>query len=114
MVTVKQINEKTYSLKMGFLLLLFFFLSNYYNLLNLGRLYLVDLAGSEKVGRTGAEGDRLEEAKKINLSLSALGNVIKALTDTKTSHVPYRDSKLTRILQETFGFIFLTFIIYFL
>ena len=68
-----------------------------------GRLYLVDLAGSEKVGKTGASGQTLEEAKKINKSLSALGMVINALTDGKSSHVPYRDSKLTRILQESLG-----------
>ena len=60
-----------------------------------GSLYLVDLAGSEKVGKTGASGQTLEEAKKINRSLSALGMVINALTDGKTQHVPYRDSKLT-------------------
>ncbi|KAI1630342.1 kinesin family member 5 [Exophiala viscosa] len=68
-----------------------------------GLLYLVDLAGSEKVGKTGATGQTLEEAKKINKSLSALGMVINALTDGKSSHVPYRDSKLTRILQESLG-----------
>ncbi|KAG8983405.1 hypothetical protein FRB90_006057, partial [Tulasnella sp. 427] len=68
-----------------------------------GNLYLVDLAGSEKVGKTGASGTTLEEAKKINKSLSALGMVINALTDGKASHVPYRDSKLTRILQESLG-----------
>lgn len=68
-----------------------------------GNLYLVDLAGSEKVGKTGASGQTLEEAKKINKSLSALGMVINALTDGKSQHVPYRDSKLTRILQESLG-----------
>ncbi|CAL4066577.1 unnamed protein product, partial [Meganyctiphanes norvegica] len=68
----------------------------------LGKLYLVDLAGSEKVGKTGAEGVVLDEAKNINKSLSALGNVISALAEGKT-HVPYRDSKLTRILQESLG-----------
>ncbi|KAJ9663973.1 hypothetical protein H2198_000476 [Neophaeococcomyces mojaviensis] len=68
-----------------------------------GMLYLVDLAGSEKVGKTGATGQTLEEAKKINKSLSALGMVINALTDGKSTHVPYRDSKLTRILQESLG-----------
>ena len=65
-----------------------------------GKLNLVDLAGSEKVGKTGASGETLEEAKKINQSLSALGNVINALTEGK-KHVPFRDSKLTRILQES-------------
>ena len=68
-----------------------------------GMLYLVDLAGSEKVGKTGATGQTLEEAKKINKSLSALGMVINALTDGKSTHIPYRDSKLTRILQESLG-----------
>lgn len=68
-----------------------------------GCLYLVDLAGSEKVDKTGASGQTLEEAKKINRSLSALGMVINALTDGKSAHVPYRDSKLTRILQESLG-----------
>ncbi|KAJ9093382.1 hypothetical protein QFC21_006412 [Naganishia friedmannii] len=68
-----------------------------------GNLYLVDLAGSEKVGKTGASGQTLEEAKKINKSLSALGMVINNLTDGKSTHVPYRDSKLTRILQESLG-----------
>ena len=48
---------------------------------------------------TGATGDRLKEATKINLSLSALGNVISALVDGKSKHIPYRDSKLTRLLQ---------------
>lgn len=49
--------------------------------------------------RAGATGDRLKEATKINLSLSALGNVISALVDGKSGHIPYRDSKLTRLLQ---------------
>ena len=73
----------------------------------LGRLYFVDLAGSEKVEKTQASGKVLDEAKMINLSLSALGNVINALTEPKKNgkevHVPYRDSKLTRILQESLG-----------
>lgn len=68
-----------------------------------GKLFLVDLAGSEKVGKTGASGQTLDEAKNINKSLSSLGNVINALTDGKSSHIPYRDSKLTRILQESLG-----------
>jgi len=68
-----------------------------------GVLYLVDLAGSEKVAKTGASGQTLDEAKGINKSLSALGNVINALTDGKSKHVPYRDSKLTRILQQSLG-----------
>jgi hypothetical protein len=53
-----------------------------------GNLYLVDLAGSEKVGKTGASGQTLEEAKKINKSLSALGMVINALTDPKVCTLP--------------------------
>lgn len=68
-----------------------------------GKLYLVDLAGSEKVGKTGAEGKRLDEAKNINKSLSTLGLVIFSLTDGKSTHVPYRDSKLTRVLQDSLG-----------
>jgi hypothetical protein len=68
-----------------------------------GKLNLVDLAGSERQSKTKAEGDRLKEATKINLSLSALGNVISALVDGKSSHIPYRDSKLTRLLQDSLG-----------
>uniref|UniRef100_A0A8C5FWM8 Kinesin-like protein n=1 Tax=Gadus morhua TaxID=8049 RepID=A0A8C5FWM8_GADMO len=68
-----------------------------------GKLYLVDLAGSEKVSKTGAEGAVLDEAKNINRSLSALGNVISALAEGTKTHVPYRDSKMTRILQDSLG-----------
>uniref|UniRef100_A0A8C6A8M1 Kinesin-like protein n=1 Tax=Marmota marmota marmota TaxID=9994 RepID=A0A8C6A8M1_MARMA len=68
-----------------------------------GKLYLVDLAGSEKVSKTGAEGAVLDEAKNINKSLSALGNVISALAEGTKTHVPYRDSKMTRILQDSLG-----------
>ncbi|XP_008206881.1 osmotic avoidance abnormal protein 3 isoform X2 [Nasonia vitripennis] len=68
-----------------------------------GRLHLVDLAGSERQGRTGAAGDRLKEAASINLSLSALGNVISALAAGNGRHVPYRDSKLTRLLRDSLG-----------
>ncbi|XP_033321263.1 kinesin-like protein 68D [Megalopta genalis] len=71
--------------------------------IRVGRLNLVDLAGSERQSKTGACGERLKEASKINLSLSALGNVISALVDGKTTHVPYRDSKLTRLLQDSLG-----------
>ncbi|XP_076617260.1 kinesin-1 heavy chain-like [Chaetodon auriga] len=67
-----------------------------------GKLYLVDLAGSEKVGKTGAEGTVLDEAKMINKSLSSLGIVIAALAEGST-YVPYRDSKMTRILQDSLG-----------
>lgn len=69
----------------------------------MGKLNLVDLAGSEKQKKTGAEGKRLDEAKSINLSLTILGNVISSLTDPKCTHVPYRDSKLTRLLQDSLG-----------
>jgi len=68
-----------------------------------GKLNLVDLAGSERQAKTQATGDRLKEATKINLSLSALGNVISALVDGKSKHIPYRDSKLTRLLQDSLG-----------
>lgn len=68
-----------------------------------GKLVLVDLAGSETVKKTGASGQQLEEAKTINKSLSALGGVINALTDEKNTHIPYRDSKLTRLLQDSLG-----------
>lgn len=68
-----------------------------------GKLHLVDLAGSEKVAKTGATGERLDEAKNINKSLAALGHVIHTLTDGRATHVPYRDSKLTRVLQESLG-----------
>lgn len=68
-----------------------------------GKLNLVDLAGSERQSKTQAEGIRLKEATKINLSLSALGNVISALVDSKSQHIPYRDSKLTRLLQDSLG-----------
>ena len=87
LVTVQQKNTKTDATK-------------------LGKLFCCDLAGSEKIAKTEAEGQTLEEAKMINKSLSALGNVINALTEQKSKggpFVPYRDSKLTRILQESLG-----------
>ena len=68
-----------------------------------GKMNLVDLAGSERQSKTGATGQRLKEATKINQSLMALGNVISALVDGKSTHVPYRDSKLTRLLQDSLG-----------
>lgn len=76
--------------------------------LTVSKLHLIDLAGSERQKATGATGDRLKEGAQINLSLSALGNVINALTEPKSAggkgrHVPYRDSKLTRLLQDSLG-----------
>mmetsp|Transcript_95477 Transcript_95477/g.169517 ORF Transcript_95477/g.169517 Transcript_95477/m.169517 type:complete len:457 (-) Transcript_95477:7-1377(-) len=75
--------------------------------LTVSKLHLIDLAGSERQKATGATGDRLKEGAQINLSLSALGNVINALTEksdkSKGRHVPYRDSKLTRLLQDSLG-----------
>jgi kinesin family protein 3/17 len=73
------------------------------NQVRVGKLNLVDLAGSERQSKTGSSGTRLKEASKINLSLSALGNVISALVDGKGQHIPYRDSKLTRLLQDSLG-----------
>lgn len=68
------------------------------------KVNLVDLAGSERVSETQVQGDRLKEAMKINLSLSALCNVISALVSKKGSqHIPYRDSLLTRLLQDSLG-----------
>jgi hypothetical protein len=67
------------------------------------KLLMVDLAGSERVRRTVSKGTRLSEAKSINTSLSALGNVIAALAESNSSHIPYRDSKLTRLLQDSLG-----------
>ena len=72
-------------------------------LLTCSYLHLVDLAGSERVRKTGATDMRLEEAKKINLSLLCLGNVIASLTNPNVSHISYRDSKLTRLLKESLG-----------
>lgn len=84
LITISQTNNKELSAKTG-------------------KLYLIDLAGSEKVGKTGAAGKRLEEAKNINKSLTMLGLVIYSLTDGKSTHIPYRDSKLTRVLQDSLG-----------
>ena len=66
-------------------------------------LSLVDLAGSERIAKTGAEGQRLKEAQKINQSLTTLGMVIMALTTPGTKHVPFRNSKLTLILKDSLG-----------
>ena len=67
------------------------------------KLNLVDLAGSERIEKTGATGITLEQAKKINLSLTQLGIVINKLSEGGKGHVPYRDSKLTHLLQESLG-----------
>ena len=67
-----------------------------------GNLHLVDLAGSERVDRSEATGERLREAQHINKSLSALGDVIFSLAQ-KSQHVPYRNSKLTQVLQSSLG-----------
>lgn len=66
------------------------------------KFHFVDLAGSERLGRTGAEGERAKEGIKINYGLLALGNVINALSENQ-KHVPYRDSKLTRLLCDSLG-----------
>ncbi|CAA0820814.1 Armadillo repeat-containing kinesin-like protein 2 [Striga hermonthica] len=71
-------------------------------MLRKGKLIVVDLAGSERIHKSGSEGLLLEEAKSINLSLSALGKCINALAEN-SSHVPVRDSKLTRLLKDSFG-----------
>nr|CAD7453692.1 unnamed protein product [Timema tahoe] len=68
-----------------------------------GSLHLVDLAGSERQSKTGTSGVRLKEASKINQSLSTLGKVIAALVDAKSTHVPYRESKLTLLLKNSLG-----------
>lgn len=72
------------------------------DLVKVGKLNLVDLAGSESVGRAGGNDKRMREAGNINKSLLTLGRVITALVE-KTPHIPYRDSKLTRLLQESLG-----------
>jgi kinesin family protein 5 len=67
------------------------------------KLHMIDLAGSENVEKSGVQGTMLSEAKMINKSLCSLGNVISALTETGREHIPYRDSKLTYLLQDSLG-----------
>jgi hypothetical protein len=67
-----------------------------------GKFSLIDLAGSERVGKTGATAERLKEAQNINKSLSALGDVISALS-TNEKHIPYRNNKLTQLMQDSLG-----------
>jgi hypothetical protein len=69
----------------------------------MGKISLVDLAGSERVDKTGATGERFKEGQAINKSLSALGNVISALSEGKKKNVPYRDNKLTMLMQDSLG-----------
>uniref|UniRef100_A0A8D1AEX7 Kinesin family member 7 n=1 Tax=Sus scrofa TaxID=9823 RepID=A0A8D1AEX7_PIG len=71
----------------------------------ISKFHFVDLAGSERVLKTGSTGERLKESIQINSSLLALGNVISALGDPqrRSSHIPYRDSKITRILKDSLG-----------
>ena len=70
-----------------------------------GRLVLVDLAGSERLSESRSEGEQVKETGHINKSLFALGNVISALADPRkrTGYIPYRDSKLTRLLMDSLG-----------
>lgn len=86
-----------------FFCLSFFHFSFFIFFAHTGKLHLIDLAGSERVGKTDATGDRLKEAQNINKSLSALGEVINALGNKKATHVPYRNSKLTFLLQVRIG-----------
>lgn len=72
------------------------------NMIRKSKLLIVDLAGSERINKSGSEGQLLEEAKFINLSLTSLGKCINALAEN-TAHIPTRESKLTRILRDSFG-----------
>lgn len=69
----------------------------------ISKVMIVDMAGNERQKKAAYSGYRLRDATKVGLSLSAFGNVIRALTDSKTTHIPYRDSKLTRLLQDSLG-----------
>jgi Kinesin motor domain len=69
----------------------------------MGRMFLVDLAGSERLKKSKSVGLRAQEAKAINLSLTMLGMCVNAKSDPNATHIPYRDSKLTRLLQESLG-----------
>lgn len=71
--------------------------------MKVGRLFIVDLAGSERLKKSRSTGVRATEAKSINLSLTVLGMCINARADPNSTHVPFRDSKLTRLLQESLG-----------
>ncbi|MCL7041267.1 hypothetical protein MKW94_015911 [Papaver nudicaule] len=77
-------------------------MGNNMNTLHKSKLLIVDLAGSERIAKSGAEGHMLEETKFINLSLTSLGKCINALAEN-SSHIPTRDSKLTRMLRDSFG-----------
>lgn len=69
----------------------------------MGKLSLVDLAGSERADKTGASAERLKEAQNINKSLSALGDVIAALSEGNAKFIPYRNNKLTQLMQDSLG-----------
>ena len=72
-------------------------------MVKISKFHLVDLAGSERASKTLAVGERFNEGVKINKGLLALGNVISALCESTARHIPYRDSKLTRLLQDSLG-----------
>ena len=99
-VAKTKINSKSSRSHIIFRITLYLMLQSYQSKYSV--LHLVDLAGSEKSNKSDSNGILFEEAKKINLSLSSLGNVIHALTN-KFDYIPYRNSKLTRVMQESFG-----------